>query len=357
MPGIHGGYTMRIGKLAKKYGIDTRTIDYYTNTVHILPCKQIPGSNYRDYDDESEIALKKILIFRDVGLSISEITEALKDPSYFTIARLEDHIRKMEQHREEEIKRYDMMIDFANAMKETAMAPLRMIELYKDIPYSEKVKTVFIRAFKTGRQKYEQLVKNEDLDELSDMLIATLSNLKRNRANGVNSTEVNNIFSKLFNRLEKYKGLALYFGLSIGANIDDDIFGIEEECGEGSAALLRDMLQLCADWFLEARTSERICNIDDFQSTFSDRIRELDQKYHDFIQSGETSIMDDVFDLVKSMYEDADDAEMIKNFALGFASSLSSSAEAIANIDEEYGEGFSAFVIDALNAYAQSIDQ
>lgn len=59
--------------------------------------------------------------------------------------------------------------------------------------------------------------------------------------------------------------------------------------------------------------------------------------------------MDDVFDLVKSMYEDADDAEMIKNFALGFASSLSSSAEAIANIDEEYGEWFSAFVIDALN--------
>ena len=123
---------MRIGKLADKYSLDTRTIDYYSNTAKILPYKTLPGSNYRDYDEESERTLLKILIFRDAGLSISQITDALKDPSYFTKAKLEEHIAKIKKHREEDMKRYDDMIEFAENLRDTEMMLPQIIQIFKN---------------------------------------------------------------------------------------------------------------------------------------------------------------------------------------------------------------------------------
>ena len=79
---------MRIGQLSVAYNVDIRTLDYYTN-LGILPCKTSPGKRSpREYTEESEKALKKILILRGAGFSIEEVKEALSNPSYFNNERL-----------------------------------------------------------------------------------------------------------------------------------------------------------------------------------------------------------------------------------------------------------------------------
>ena len=55
---------MRIKQL-EKYGLDKRTIDYYTN-LGMIPYTTEDGSKYRDYGDDAVVAVKKIVIRRDV---------------------------------------------------------------------------------------------------------------------------------------------------------------------------------------------------------------------------------------------------------------------------------------------------
>lgn len=53
---------MRINELSKKYGVDRRTIDYWTNLGWIRCAKEKNG--YRNYKKEGEEDIRKILILR-----------------------------------------------------------------------------------------------------------------------------------------------------------------------------------------------------------------------------------------------------------------------------------------------------
>ena len=53
---------MRINELSKKYGVDRRTIDYWTNLGWIRFTKEKNG--YRNYRKEGEEDIRKILVLR-----------------------------------------------------------------------------------------------------------------------------------------------------------------------------------------------------------------------------------------------------------------------------------------------------
>lgn len=109
---------MRKKELSKKYGVDSRTLDYYSCVEKILPYKQVNESNnYREFDEVSEETLKQILILRELGYSIKKIKIMLNGTDFFTSEDLDKYIVKLKRKQMEEFKRMNKLIDYAEDMK------------------------------------------------------------------------------------------------------------------------------------------------------------------------------------------------------------------------------------------------
>ena len=109
---------MRINELSKKYNVDKRTIDYYSNVAKILPFTQNKGSNnYRDYDANSEKTLRRILILRELGFSIDTIKKKLDNPYEFSSDMMDHIIEELKKKREQELSRINNLIDYAEEEK------------------------------------------------------------------------------------------------------------------------------------------------------------------------------------------------------------------------------------------------
>lgn len=67
---------MRIGVLAQRTGVGTKTIRYYED-VGLMPAPARTPSGYRDYEEAAERRLVFIRAARSVGLSLGEIQEVL----------------------------------------------------------------------------------------------------------------------------------------------------------------------------------------------------------------------------------------------------------------------------------------
>jgi DNA-binding transcriptional MerR regulator len=65
-----------IGDIAKKFGLNPRTIRYY-ETIGILPKARRIESGYRVYDDKTIERLEFILKAKTLGLKLNEIKEIL----------------------------------------------------------------------------------------------------------------------------------------------------------------------------------------------------------------------------------------------------------------------------------------
>ena len=109
--------TMRIKELSEKYNIDKRTIDYYSSIAKILPFTQNEETNnYREYDENSERTLVKILVLRELGLSIKEIQSRLNDKAMFTPKYIKRYISELTKKRDEEWHRIDDLIGYAEEL-------------------------------------------------------------------------------------------------------------------------------------------------------------------------------------------------------------------------------------------------
>ena len=126
---------MRINQLSKKYNVDKRTIDYYSNVAKILPFTQSEGSNnYRDYDANSEKTLRRILILRELGFSIDTIKKKLNDPDEFSSDIMDHFIEELTKKRDQELSRIDSLIDYAEEEKrENAVSKEEKKELINKI--------------------------------------------------------------------------------------------------------------------------------------------------------------------------------------------------------------------------------
>ncbi|MEE0085453.1 MAG: MerR family transcriptional regulator, partial [Paludibacteraceae bacterium] len=76
MPEQQEPHYMTVGELADKVGVTVRTIQYYDQENLLKPSAK--GSrNQRLYTEKDEETLYKILCFKFMGLSITEIRESL----------------------------------------------------------------------------------------------------------------------------------------------------------------------------------------------------------------------------------------------------------------------------------------
>jgi DNA-binding transcriptional MerR regulator len=98
-----GTITLRIGELAEKAGVTTRTIRYYESIGLLKPEERDGG--YRTYTDDALKRLHKIDALKKLGLSLEEIGTVIdlyfEDPTGVTAKRrvlaiLEGHLRETE---------------------------------------------------------------------------------------------------------------------------------------------------------------------------------------------------------------------------------------------------------------------
>ena len=72
---------MKINEFAEKYGVDKRSIDYWTNLGLLHPDGTSDGNGYRIYGTEAEKEIKKILIVKAMGVD-SKLKEYVDLLSY-----------------------------------------------------------------------------------------------------------------------------------------------------------------------------------------------------------------------------------------------------------------------------------
>jgi DNA-binding transcriptional MerR regulator len=93
---------MRIGEVATRTGVPTKTIRYYEE-IGILPAPSRTESGYRDYRDDAVARLRFVKAAQSIGLSLGEIKEilAFRDrgevPCEHVASLIERHARELSE--------------------------------------------------------------------------------------------------------------------------------------------------------------------------------------------------------------------------------------------------------------------
>src|SRR5712691_2458065 len=91
---------MRIGELAARTDVPTKTIRYYED-IGVMPLAARDASGYRDYGDDAEGRLGFVRAAQSIGLSLGEIREVLafrdrgQAPCDHVTKLIEDHAREL----------------------------------------------------------------------------------------------------------------------------------------------------------------------------------------------------------------------------------------------------------------------
>lgn len=274
---------MRIAQLSQKYGLEKRAIDYYTS-LGLIPYTKEENSNYRVYGEAAEIAIKKIIILREVGFSAKKIKEALSNPSYFTDSMWNEHIHTLEHEKERVLKYYDDMIHYAKDMRDSRSSVFNSISIY-DSP-------IIIRIFTHLESKLNQCILNPDsLTEISENLPDDISNIvnysvifiksiekKRNTSLPPDSPEVQNSLQKFLLRMQaNYGTLVFCIYQLINKEIDPSALGFNTNELD-TYTLSMKALGICADWFRDSKTLDASQDFNRFSKAYHERIHQFDQE-------------------------------------------------------------------------------
>lgn len=299
---------MRIAQLAKKYGIEKRTIDYYT-TLKLIPCNVEPGSNYRDYGPEAETVVKKILILRDVGMPEKKIKEALSSPSYFTTAMWNEHIATLQRKIEETQRHYQEMIQFATDLRDSGSLALRFADRL-DLESTHVMSRIWSKANEYfNGDKLLDLSESlpEDVSRISNDIYAFIKSAEKKKNAGVeySAPEVQSLISRLYNSFKELYGWGVYLVYQIIKDERPETFGInagDEEDVE-MFRILMEAFGICADWCHDARTIDAIRDYDAFHQAYKDRINELDRVIEEYDADAEEDSEDNSFSFLTELLE------------------------------------------------------
>ena len=90
---------MNIGQLARLSGVSVRTLRHY-DSIGLLKPSGTTEAGYRLYDDDAPQRLSFILLFRELGFPLREISRMLASPGFDPVAALEEQIAKLEEKRQ-----------------------------------------------------------------------------------------------------------------------------------------------------------------------------------------------------------------------------------------------------------------
>lgn len=350
---------MRIKELVK-FGLDKRTIDYYT-TLRMIPFTTEAGSNYRDYGEDAVVAVKKIVILRDVGLSVKEIKEALENHSYFTTAMWNKHIEQLKEEKAKAQQHFDEMIRYAEELRDSSSAALRFAGEFDDPSEGRIITKVAahmnkkLRAFlnSLSQDDYLDSIKSQDSDtsDLLDFVAVFIQRLERFYDKGIASdvADVQQLLHTLHQRLLRYYGIAVYYVYTIFKDLSPNDLGISEEDAE-DFNLFVEMFDIIANWFRHAKSLEAASDLNAFASEFASEIKAFDDKVEDSSYDAMAEIIKDICEWPSQI---TSESSLEEHFMIGVEAGQDWAKEKIIGSDEmsEEANKFADYLASAVKIY------
>ncbi len=88
-----------VGEVARLAGITVRTLHHYDRIGLLRPAIR-SAAGYRGYDEGDLARLQRILAYRELGLGLDDIAQALDDPGDDAIGRLRERYRQVREQME-----------------------------------------------------------------------------------------------------------------------------------------------------------------------------------------------------------------------------------------------------------------
>lgn len=95
-----------IQKLAYLAGISTRTLRYY-DQIGLLSPARTNEAGYRIYGTKEVDVLQQILFYKEMGLELAQVKEAIQDAEFDSLAALHSHLEKLIEKR----RQIDLLIE------------------------------------------------------------------------------------------------------------------------------------------------------------------------------------------------------------------------------------------------------
>ena len=154
-----------IQKLAHLAGISTRTLRYY-DQIGLLSPARTNESGYRIYGAKEVDVLQQILFYKEMGLELAQIKEAIQDAEFDSLAALHSHLEKLIEKR----RQIDLLI-------ENVKKTIGKEEGKNKMSDQEKFEGFKKELVEKNEQKYGKEVREKYGDEVVDQSNAKMMGL------------------------------------------------------------------------------------------------------------------------------------------------------------------------------------
>ena len=154
-----------IQKLAHLAGISTRTLRYY-DQIGLLSPARTNESGYRIYGAKEVDVLQQILFYKEMGLELAQIKEAIQDTEFDSLAALHSHLEKLIEKR----RQIDLLI-------ENVKKTIGKEEGKNKMSDREKFEGFKKELVEKNEQKYGKEVREKYGDEVVDQSNANMMGL------------------------------------------------------------------------------------------------------------------------------------------------------------------------------------
>ena len=154
-----------IQKLAHLAGISTRTLRYY-DQIGLLSPARTNEAGYRIYGAKEVDVLQQILFYKEMGLELAQIKEAIQDTEFDSLAALHSHLEKLIEKR----RQIDLLI-------ENVKKTIGKEEGKNKMSDQEKFEGFKKELVEKNEQKYGKEVREKYGDEVVDQSNANMMGL------------------------------------------------------------------------------------------------------------------------------------------------------------------------------------
>lgn len=126
-----------VGEVAQQAGISVRTLHHY-DEIGLLNPSARSEAGYRLYDGSDVARLQQILLYRELGLPLEEISRVMSDPGFDRVAALREQRARLEARAEHVMKMIDAVDDAIEAHeKGRTMSTDEMLGVFGDFDPKE----------------------------------------------------------------------------------------------------------------------------------------------------------------------------------------------------------------------------
>jgi DNA-binding transcriptional MerR regulator len=154
---------LKVGDLAKQTGVSVRTLHYY-DEIGLLSPSQRTEAGYRLYGEQDIIRLQQIVSLRQIGFSLEEIQECLKQQQFSPYAVVQLHLSRIKEQMALQQQLHARLEAIANRLQSTEMISIQefiqlievttMVEKYYTPEQQEYLKA---RAELLGEERIRQV--------------------------------------------------------------------------------------------------------------------------------------------------------------------------------------------------------